>query len=360
MKTLCAALMVKNEEKVIVRCLNSIKDLVDFIFIVDTGSSDNTINVIRNYLSENNLKGEVVERPWINFGANKTETLQLIKNKFDYVLWLDADEIIINNNFNKENLTADAYHLHYADNLDYARIYVFNNRIDWNFVGVIHTYPLSPQSKTCGNLPELKIKHFNDGGNHDDKTQKAINLLKQGVIDEPNNSRYYFYLGQSYRELGKYQEAMDYYLKTITLSKWTEEIFYSKYMIGICTEHLKEYEYIKQSYLTAWEYRPTRAEPLYRLAVLCRNHKEYNQAYKFAKMGLEISYPTDLLFIERNIYKYLLAFELSISAYYVGQYSESIENCNKIIKMDEVPEELKNQAKINIKFSEEKLRNENL
>ena len=89
---LCA--IVKNEESIITRCLDSAKSLIDYVSIVDTGSSDNTVKVIEQWLIENKIEGKVFKEEWINFGANRTSALKKIREKkeIDYALMIDADE----------------------------------------------------------------------------------------------------------------------------------------------------------------------------------------------------------------------------------------------------------------------------
>ena len=70
MKTVCAALIVKNESKVIERCLNSIKDFIDYWVICDTGSTDDTKSIINSELS--GISGELHEVEWVSFGHNRT------------------------------------------------------------------------------------------------------------------------------------------------------------------------------------------------------------------------------------------------------------------------------------------------
>src|SRR5579872_6946362 len=89
-QTVCLNMIVKDEAAVIERCLSSVKDALDYWVIVDTGSTDDTQNVIRKYL--NDIPGELHQRPWKNFGHNRNEALKLTKNKGDYVLFIDADE----------------------------------------------------------------------------------------------------------------------------------------------------------------------------------------------------------------------------------------------------------------------------
>ena len=71
-KNLCLSMIVKNESRIIERCLDSTKNLVDCISICDTGSTDNTVEIIEDYLKKNNIPGKVHHHTWKNFGHNRT------------------------------------------------------------------------------------------------------------------------------------------------------------------------------------------------------------------------------------------------------------------------------------------------
>jgi len=345
-------MVVKNEEKVIERCLNTVKDIIDYYVIVDTGSSDSTIEKIKSSLK--NIPGEIHNSKWVNFGFNRSEALKLAKDKTDYALLLDADMTVDLHNFNKEDLKYDGYYLRYNGDCNYAQMLLINNRLSWSYAGVTHEY-LFGSFDTTGELNSIKINHYKDGGSKSDKFERDIILLEQGIIDEPNNSRYYFYLANSYRDNNNYEKAVEYYLRRAKMGGWEEEVYYSIYQLGYCNEKLGKLKEAKYYYLQAWEYRPSRGESLYNLSVLCRNNKEYQQAYMFAKKGLEISYPKDLLFIDRRVYDYLLLWEKSISAYWLGKYSEAIEDCKKIENLSGIPKEIKIQNKLNMDCSIKKL-----
>lgn len=89
-KTICLNMIVKDEEPVITRCLGSVKPIIDYWVIVDTGSSDKTKEVIREFMKD--IPGELHERPWKNFEHNRNEALELAKGKADYLLIMDADD----------------------------------------------------------------------------------------------------------------------------------------------------------------------------------------------------------------------------------------------------------------------------
>ena len=101
-------MIVKNESKIIKRCLDSVKPIIDYWVIVDTGSVDGTQEIIKKHLKD--IPGELHERPWKNFGENRTEAFQLAKGKGDYLLFMDADDVlVIEEEFHKQALTKDLY-----------------------------------------------------------------------------------------------------------------------------------------------------------------------------------------------------------------------------------------------------------
>ena len=97
MKTIGLCMIVKNEAHVIERCLESVKRLLDYVLIVDTGSDDGTPQVIYNWLNSNNIKGEVVIEPWKNFAYNRTFALKKLREQdwIDYALMIDLSLIHI-------------------------------------------------------------------------------------------------------------------------------------------------------------------------------------------------------------------------------------------------------------------------
>ena len=85
-KTLCLVMIVKNESIILKRCFDSISDYIDYWVICDTGSTDNTKDIITTYFKEKNIPGELHETPWVNFGHNRTISILVCQGIQNYVL----------------------------------------------------------------------------------------------------------------------------------------------------------------------------------------------------------------------------------------------------------------------------------
>ena len=108
--SICLNMIVRNESKIIARVLQSVLPIIDTYVICDTGSTDNTISIIKDFFNSKGIKGEVISEPFKNFGYNRTIALNAAKGKATYALLLDADMIFkIEPSFDKQNLTADSY-----------------------------------------------------------------------------------------------------------------------------------------------------------------------------------------------------------------------------------------------------------
>ena len=310
-------MIVKNEEKTLPRCLSAVKDFIDYWVIVDTGSRDKTCDVIHNQLSE--ISGELISREWKNFGHNRTESLQFAKGKADYLLLCDADEeLVFSENFNKSTLVDDAYNLRYLGQLDYSIPYLLNGDKNWKYQGVTHEFLTCDEDFETVNFLDIHILDHQDGGSKHDKFDRDIELLTEGLNKEPNNARYMFYLANSHKNINDHEAAIYWYEQRIKIGGWAEEVYCSYLYLGRCLDSINKKGEALETFLFGYNYYPKRAECLYEAIKILRIQGKYQIAYDLYKIAKEIPYPhNDILFIERNVYEYLLDYEYSIIAYYV-------------------------------------------
>jgi glycosyltransferase involved in cell wall biosynthesis len=360
--TICLSMIVKNETHIIKKCLESVKPIINYWVIVDTGSTDGTQELVKEILKD--IPGELHQEEWKNFGYNKTQALELAQGKADYTLTMDADDYLeILPEAYELQLTKDAYYLtiHYS-NLMYDRLQIFKSSDQWKYVGVLHEYPECSGKKNYGHCKEI-IYHV-DGtlGNRSSDPLKYLKdaiILEEGLIDEPNNSRYVFYLAQSYRDARKFQLAYDNYKKRAEMGGWEEEVFYSLYQMATLLEKMKaEDSKIIEAYLNAYQYRSCRVEPLHQLAVFYRKKNEYQLAFLFAEKGKNIPLPNDLLFLEKNFYQWKMLDEYAVAASWIGKYKECQQTNILLLEKKNIPKNDYDRIKKNLEWVNDKLNNQ--
>jgi tetratricopeptide (TPR) repeat protein len=343
-------MIVKNESAVVARCLESVRPHIDYWIVCDTGSTDNTRELVRETLRD--VRGELHERPWVDFARNRTEAIALAKGKADYALVVDADMIVNVHRAFKDDLTADSYLIRYEGDLDYQQAMLLSQRHDWTYVGVTHEYVHSPTARAQDALDALTLTHYCDGVSRTDKLPRDIALLEEGLRQEPDNARYMFYLAQSYREAGRLEEALEWYRRRASAGGWREEIGYSLYQIGRVQQMLGYgWGQVLESLLAAHEFNPARLEPLYILVRHYREREQYNVGYLLARVFPETAYPSNGLFVERDMYTYKLPLEYAICCHYAGHFSEAVRVNDELLNGPGVPADYIEAATRNRRFS---------
>ncbi len=309
MVTICLNMIVKNESKIIKRLLDSVYKIIDYWVIVDTGSTDNTKEIIKNYFSEKNIPGELHEKEFINFGINRTHALKLAKNKADFLFFMDADHVLkYDDSFSKEQLKFfDEINIQLkTGSLKYYLIRFLRANMEINSVGVTHEYyEYDKKDAKIANFKNIWIDDYGDGGTRHLKFDRDIKLLKESVKKNPNNTRDLFYLAESLKHKNNFEEAIEYYKRRVNFNNFSEERWYALYMIGNCYLKLKNEKEGIYWCLEAYKYRSKRSESLYCLSEYYTNNKNYNLADIFCKIGSKIKYPkNEILFVNEDIYNY--------------------------------------------------------
>jgi tetratricopeptide (TPR) repeat protein len=353
--TLCLNMIVKNESKIIKRLFDSVISIIDSYCICDTGSTDNTIQIIEDYFKEKGISGKIVQEPFQNFCHNRNFALQSCIGLSDYVILLDADMILEITNFDKSILnSAQSFNILQGNNsFYYQNLRIVRNNGLYKYVGVTHEYIDIPKNSTIINLnkPDIFINDIGDGGAKSDKFERDIRLLTDGIKDEPNNHRYYFYLANSYHDLGKYEEAIPFYIKRIEFGGWQEEVWYSYYRLGLCYKNLNKFSNALYYWLEGYDFYPNRLEALYEIIKYYREKSKHKLCYKFYNLANEIleqNFNKDAyLFLHNNVYTYQIYYEYTIFSAYCGiknidkQIISVFNNSNNNMEIDNVLSNMK-------------------
>jgi tetratricopeptide (TPR) repeat protein len=329
--TLCLNMIVKNESKNITRLFDSLLSLIDCYCICDTGSTDNTIDVITNYFLTKGISGKVIVEPFKNFSYNRNAALSACQGMSDYILLLDADMVvkIIDSNKVKDfknSLTSyDSFSLFQGtETFFYKNIRIIKNNNMFKYVGVTHEYVETPPNCTMSTVTKdiLFILDLGDGGCKQDKFERDIKLLTDDIQENNNIIRNTFYLANSYYDLEKYSEAIPLYQKRIELGGWIQEVWFSYYRMGICHQRLAQLPEAVYAWLNGYNCFPERLEGLYEVIKHYRVIGKYNLCklyYDICKKVLDNSVNRDdYLFLDNSVYTYKLYFEYTIFAFYIN------------------------------------------
>jgi len=281
-KTICLAMIVKNESHLIVQTLTQLTSYIHFDYWVinDNGSTDGTQDLIRNFFKEKNIPGELDETAWRDFAFNRTVVFERAYKKTDYVFVWDADDAICGNFVFPSNdmLRYDNYYFTFGNDSGFrwSRCQLFNNQLRWEYIGVLHEYP------SCKEPNKVLVSHTINGdyyfagrtvGNrsNDSEKYKKDGILLEKAFKEAYEkgddicNRYAFYAAQSYKDCMMNEKSMEYYKKVLSLNNWTQEKYVSCLEIFTLYEKMdKEDEglfYLVESY----KYDKKRVECIYRL-----------------------------------------------------------------------------------------------
>jgi glycosyltransferase involved in cell wall biosynthesis len=363
--SICLNMIVKNEAQVIEACLNSVKPLIDYWVIVDTGSTDQTREKIKKCME--GIPGELHERPWVNFSQNRNEALRLAKNKGDYVLLIDADEVLqFSENFSLPTLDKDLYFIlvRQIGAADAKRNGLINNHLNWEWKGVLHEVITCPEAKSSTVLEGL-INLCNTHGeqasgrsqkDNADKYLRDAATLEAALKAEPNNSRYVYYLGISYAAANQYELAKKSFERRVSMSSAdVQETFLALYNQGLMQDKLNEWDAALETFFKAYEFRPTRGEPLYQAAKIYRKKGNILLGYLLAKHALSHSYPKGDSCVEYVAYDHAMLIEFANCALLLGKFQEGLEVCSKLLANPNLPSQYKPQVLANYELAFKKV-----
>jgi GR25 family glycosyltransferase involved in LPS biosynthesis/glycosyltransferase involved in cell wall biosynthesis len=368
--TIGLCMIVKNEAQVITRCLDSVKGLVDYVLIEDTGSTDGTQQAIRDWLKRENKPGDVIEEPWQSFAYNRSHVMAKLRavEGVDYALIIDADDrIVLDNDFQadawKAAMDVDLYDVRIRHGgARFSRPQICSNRKSFYFKAVLHEYLEGPpEGFTRKDADGFYIQTGSGGARNKNprKYQDDAAALEKALLTETDPfliSRYTFYLAQSYRDCGEKELALKNYLKRAEAGYWIEEVFESLYGAAKMKDALDHPEdEVIAAYLKATDTLPTRAEALHGAAKFCRAKGRNEEGYQYAKRGVAIARPTTGLFVEGWVYDYGLLDELAVNAYWSGHERDSLDASLKLLSGNTLPENQRPRILANARFALDKL-----
>ncbi len=348
--------IMKNESHVAKRMLDSIKSIVDGICIVDTGSTDDSIEIVKKWGEENNVETYVFERDFDDFEQCRNHSIEKAREMFlskndgnDYFgFWLDFDEnLIIEPSFNKSKINKDLYMFNtYIGQMKYTRNELYRLSKPFRFYGPIHEFIVCDDKNiTSGLMDGLRVNVSMDGaswkGNIPAKYLSHAHVLEKYINNDRSDPRWIFYTAQSYHDSAslpdnkeeneeRLRRALRYYKERTTRPDgYHEEIYYSQYRVGAIMRLIEEpWNLTHQELLKAYAIDPLRGESIKIIIDYYLQVQEWHMAYlysKFAKVNFhgKNPYPTRLLFVDESLYTWKFAEAHAAACFYTGRMDEA-------------------------------------
>jgi tetratricopeptide (TPR) repeat protein len=249
-------MIMKNEVSVLPRVLKSVLPIIDSYYILDTGSTDDSVKLVKDFFDSHGIHGEIhvntecVEiiegEPCFIYDKARNEALKLLKGKADFGFFIDCDEeLTVSENFSREILkqTLSRYDLAsitMISNIDYSRRCFFRVDKPFKWVGKIHEVLVCDDSINHVHLDFISaIVHKDETDNDTEKYKKHTLVLKKQV-EETNSPRDVFYLANSYRDSGQWEKAIEYYRKRVDM---LDGFYEERYTFLIFSFTIDQYAY---------------------------------------------------------------------------------------------------------------------
>ena len=341
--SVCLTMIVRDEAHIVAEALDATAPYIDYWVVVDTGSTDGTQDLIAGHMQRLGIPGELHQRPWRDFGHNRSEALTLAQGKADYIWMMDADDTVIGVPPFR-GLTADCYAMRIrVGSVRLWRRQLFRDGVPWYYKGVLHEYAHCDEPFTDAHLSEdfqIHSRRLGARGKDPDKWAKDAAVLLTHVNAHPDDERSVFFLAQSYYHALDFENGLTWYARRAEMGGWEEEVFYSLLQAGRCLAELgAPAAQVEDAYARAWAYLPTRAEPLYELAYRLRISGRYDMGYLFARQAAAVPVPVaNRMFVDTVVYTWRALDEQAVCASWIGRQRESFVLFRQLLAIDGIEE----------------------
>ena len=344
-------IMMKDEEARIHVTLNSCIGFIDSVVAYDTGSTDKTIEILRDFTEKNKIPLRLKEGVFVNFSVSRNVSLDFADtfDDIDFILLMDINDELrggekLREYCNSElNSPYNAYltcqHWWSGKYDKYFNTRLIKPRKNWRYHGSVHEW-IQDDSSVKGPLVKKMpddIILYQDRTADNNKSCKRFGRDKELLLaDHTENStetRTIFYLAQTCSCLGQNEESFYYYKLRTELEGFQEEKFHAFLRCGEISESLNHDWYTSFSFYMKAVEHSNRAEPLIKIAEHYKKEKKWLLAHTFAKLACSLPYPEDsILFVDKYAYDYTRWHIIGIVSYYCGKYEDGKEGCIKAIQ----------------------------
>lgn len=350
---ICVYAISKNEEKFVNRWVDSIKD-ADEIYVLDTGSTDNTVELLKKK-GVNVISKKIT--PW-RFDVARNESLSLVPSDTNICICLDLDEVIsegwrkaLEENWD-ENTDRIFYNYNWLldeNNVPKVSFYIekIHKRHGYKWTHPVHEILSLTENKEENKkvVEQITVNHYPDNTK---SRSSYLPLLEFSVKEDPDDDRNMHYLGREYMYYGKYQEAITTLKKHLNMEKavWKDERCASMRFIARSYRYLEKYKEAIYWYEKAIIEAPYLRDPYVELALLYYELKDWEKVIFYSDKALEIKESAKSYINEQFSWDHTIYDLKSISYYYLNNKEKALENINIALTYASEDERLLNNKKV--------------
>jgi len=357
----------KDESPVIENMLESAKGIVDLIVANDTGSTDGTQQIIKNFGEKYGIPTYVFERPFDDFESSRNHAMQKLRETVKELgwnpeqvhgFWFDCDEtLVIDPKFSKSQFTKDLYMINtYIGQMKYTRNTFFKVSKPFRWYGPVHEFIVCDEQNITSGLAEnihvdVKMTGNSWMGDIAEKYASHSYKLEAYINKNRQDPRWIFYTAQSWHDSASIKDnkeenderlrrSIKYYRERVSRADgYAEEIYYSQYRVGTIMRILEEpWHLTMMELLKAYQIDPMRGESIKVIIDHYLQMGDWHMAYlysKFAKTTFhgKNPYPTRLLFVDEATYVWKFAEAHAAAAFYTGRMDEAKQTYQEIVNI---------------------------
>ena len=332
-------IMVKNAGDGFRDILTQNLPFMDRYTILDTGSTDNTVSIIKEVLA--GKRGELYEEPFINFRDSRNRLLELAGEHCHFNVMLDDTYVLKGRireflDLARGDDVVDSYSLTVEDtDTMYTSNRVTKPSRKLKYINLVHEIIETNLNVSIpyewGSIYDVKSEYMFERTKK--RKQNDIDTLLKMLEDNPSDPRTYYYIADSYICMKDWKNALEWFQKRVSMAGYNAEVQDSLYYIAVIKDMYLGYSWNEclEDYLRCYNNDPTRSESLYFIGMHYKNCGMFNVAFLYLKKAYDLGMPFIQMSVRKDIYNFHIPKDLVSICYELKEYKLGEEAARKTL-----------------------------